>query len=322
MFDWLPDFESPRRLWALLALPVLIICYLVLLRLKQRFSMRFTNTGVLEKVVGGQRRWTRHVAVAMSLCSLVALTLAWAQPMGTEKERRERATVVVVVDTSQSMQASDVKPSRLEAAKREARTFVEGLPESYNVSLVSLSGSPQRRVAPTTDRGMLLRVLDALELEDGTSLGKAIDVALDAVRLAPASGDDEEPAPAMVVLLSDGTNTDGPDPGEAVGRAKQAEIPVHTIAYGTDNGYVDLDGARENVAPDAEALEAISSGTGGTAVAADSAASLRKAYEDLESVFGYEEVPKPVTARYAFAALGFAIVAALGAVSMAARWPR
>ncbi|MDU7360290.1 MAG: VWA domain-containing protein [Propionibacteriaceae bacterium] len=321
MFSWLPDFESPGRLWALLALPVLVLLYVILLRMKKRFSMRFTNTGVLGKVVGGQKRWTRHVAVAMSLCSLVALGLAWAQPLGTEKERRERATVVMVVDTSMSMQASDVKPNRLAAAEKQALEFINGLPESYNVALVELSGKPSVRMPPSTDRGALGRALNALQLSDGTAIGDALDEALAAVKLAPV-GEGEEPAPAMVVLLSDGTNTDGGDPSAAASRAKQAKVPVYTIAFGTENGYVDLDGKREHVAPDVAALEKIANATDGKAVTADSAGSLRDAYKNLESSFGYEEVQKPITAQYAFAALGFAIVAALGAVMMAARWPK
>ena len=99
-------------------------------------------------------------------------------------------------------------------------------------------------------------------------------------------------------------------------------MPIYTIAFGTDNGYVDLDGKRESVAPDVAALEQIAKATQGRAVTADSARSLHDAYRDLESTFGYEEVSKPITAQYAFAALGFAIVAALGAVMMAARWPK
>ncbi|SDL65940.1 VWA domain-containing protein [Tessaracoccus oleiagri] len=322
MFDWLPEFLSPQRLWSLLALPLLIVVYLVLLRLKKRVSLRFTNTGVLNRVVGGQRRWTRHVAVAMALASLVALALAWAQPLGTEMERRERATVIMVVDTSQSMQATDVEPSRLEAAKSEAQLFINELPESYNVALVALNGAPSVRMPPSTDRGALSRALGALQLADGTAIGGAIDEALGAIALAPPPADGEEPAPAMIVLLSDGSNTDGADPAQAVARAAEEEVPIHTIAFGTENGYVDIDGKRESVAPDFAALQQISEATGGRAETADSAESLRDAYQDLESTFGYEEVKKPITAQYAFAALGFAIIAALGAVMMAARWPK
>ena len=300
--DWLA-FKTPERLWVLLVLPALVIAYLVLMRLKGRTSLRFTNTGVLGRVIGSQRRWTRHLAVFMSLCSLVALTLAWAQPLGTEKVPRERATVVLVIDTSLSMQATDVEPNRLEAAKAAAQQFVDALPDSYNVALISLNGSPSMIMPPSTDRGALTRAISTLELKEGTAIGDALDQSLKAVSEAPAPDDGAEAAPAMIVMLSDGGNTTGTDPAESATRVQQAGVPVFTIAYGTENGYVDLDGKRHNVAP-------------------DSADSLKDAYTKIGSSVGTEEVRKPVTAQYAFGALGFAVVAALGAVMMAARWPR
>ena len=319
--NWI-EFKTPQRLWVLLVLPVLIITYLVLMRLKGRTSMRFTNTGVLGRVIGSQRRWTRHLAVAMSLCSLIALGLAWAQPLGTEKVPRERATVVVVVDTSLSMEATDVEPNRLEAAKAAALSFVSALPATYNVALVSLDGSPSIVVPATTDRGPLERVLGSLALGEGTAIGDALTVSLEAIQAAPATEGETEPPPAMIVLLSDGTNTEGADPSEGTRQAKQAGVPVYTIAYGTENGYVDLDGKRHNVAPDKETMRTISQTTEGEAVTADSADSLKDAYKKIGSAVGLEDVKKPVTAQYALGALGFAIIAALGAVMMAARWPR
>lgn len=317
----LPEFKSPERLWVLLALPVLIILYLIAMRLRGRLSLRFTNTGVLGAVVGSQRRWTRHLAVAMSLASLVALGLAWAQPLGTERVPRERATVVVVVDTSLSMQATDVEPDRLTSAKQGAKAFIDNLPDSYNVALVSLNGQPAIKMPPSTDRGALERALEGLQLEEGTALGDAITVALKAVEQAPV-GENEEKAPAMIVMLSDGTNTEGAGPEMPSAAAKNAKVPIFTIAYGTQNGYVDIDGKRENVAPDLATLKQIASTTGGKAVSADSADSLADAYKEIGSSVGYEDVSKPITAQYAFGALGFAVVAALGAIMMAARWPR
>jgi len=257
----------------------------------------------------------------MSLCSLVALGLAWAQPLGTENVPRERATVVMVVDTSLSMEATDVEPDRLTAAKQGAKEFIDGLPDSYNVALVALNGQPSIKFPPSTDRGALERALMALELADGTAIGDSLSLALKAVDQAPV-GDDEKPAPAMVVMLSDGANTVGEGPDAATRRAEQADIPVYTIAYGTQNGYVDVDGTRETVPPDAETMKDIATVTEGRAVNADSAASLADAYKEIGSSVGYEEIRKPITAQYAFGALGFAIVAALGAVMMAARWPR
>lgn len=316
-----PEFRTPERLWVLIVLPVLVLMYLILMRLRGRVSLRFTNTGVLGAVMGSQRRWTRHLAVAMSLCSLVALGLAWAQPLGTEKVPRQRATVVMVVDTSLSMEAEDVDPDRLSAAKTAAQNFISGLPDSYNVALVALNGQPSIKMPPSTDRGALERALLGLELEDGTAIGDSLALALEAVDQAPV-GDNEEPAPAMVVMLSDGANTVGPDPEAAARNAKQAKIPVFTIAFGTQNGYVDLDGTREKVPPDVETMKDVARTTDGRAVSADSADSLADAYKEIGSSVGYEEIRKPITAQYAFGALGFAIVAALGAVMMAARWPR
>ena len=319
--DWLA-FKTPERLWVLLVLPALVIAYLVLMRLKGRTALRFTNTGVLGRVIGSQRRWTRHLAVFMSLCSLVALALAWAQPLGTEKVPRERATVVLVVDTSLSMQATDVEPNRLDAAKAAAQQFVDAQPDSYNVALISHNGSHSMIMPPSTDRGALTRAISTLELKEGTAIGDALDQSLKAVSEAPAPDDGSEAAPAMIVMLSDGGNTTGTDPAESATRVHQAGVPVFTIAYGTENGYVDLDGKRHNVAPDNETLRSISATTGGESVSADSADSLKDAYKKIGSSVGTEEVRKPVTAQYAFGALGFAVVAALGAVMMAARWPR
>lgn len=316
----IPEFLTPVRLWALVALPVLILAYLLAMRVRSRKGIRFTNTGVLGAVVPKQSRWVRHLAVAMSLCSLAALTLAWAQPMGITKVPRERATVIMVIDTSRSMAATDVEPNRLDAAKAAASTFVQQLPQQYNVAVVELSGQPAVRVPPTTDRGVTLRAIASLELADGTAIGNALDVALAAIKQAP-TGSDEEPAPAMLVLLSDGTNTEGPAPDNALTLAKHQSVPIFTIAYGTENGYVDIDGKRERVAPNKVLLHQIAETTGADALDANSADRLKNAYQRIGSVIGYEEVKKPVTANYAFGALGFAIVAALGAVMMAARWP-
>lgn len=319
--SWIPDFANPERLWTLALLPVLIIAYLIVLRLKGRVALRFTNTGVLGRVVGSQRRWTRHLFVAMSLASLVVLGLAYANPLGVEKQPRERATVVMVVDTSLSMSAEDVSPNRLDAAKQAAAQFMYELPDSYNVAVVSMSGKPSIAIPPTTDRGATERAIAALELGDGTAIGDAITTALKAADQAP-KGDDDKSAPAMIVMLSDGTNTEGSSPTDAARAAEERKVPIFTIAYGTQNGFVDVDGKRENVAPDTKTLQTLAQSTGGKAVDADNASSLKSAYKEIGSVIGYEDVKKPITATYAAVALGFAIVAALGAVFMAARWPR
>lgn len=316
----LPEFMNPGRLVVLLVLPALIVLYVVLLRLKRNVGIRFTNTGILAAILPKQSRWRRHLAVALSLCSLIALSLAWARPLGVEKVPRERATIVVVVDVSQSMLAVDVKPNRLDAAKSAARAFVKALPSKYNVAVVSLSASPSILLPPSTDRSAADRAISTLEPEDGTALGDSIQVALDAVALAPKSADDTV-APGLVVLLSDGQSTTGQSALQMADRAKQKKIPIYTIAYGTDTGYVDLDGKRERVPPDHDTLAAIAADTGAKSFDAASASELNDVYGNIGSEVGFEEVRREVTARWAMYALAFAVVAALGAVSMAARWP-
>ena len=316
----LPHFANPGRLWVLLVIPLFLLLYLIGIRLKGRSSVRFTNTAVLGAVMPRQSQWRRHVAVAMSLASLVALTLAWARPMGLEKVPRQRATVVVVIDVSQSMGAVDVKPNRLAVAKQSALTFIDSLPSQYNVAVVALSGKPQIVMPPSIDRDAIRRAIDHLELTDGTAIGDAITTSLQAIKQAPP-GPNKSPAPAMIVLLSDGTNTVGSDPMAGAAKPEQAKVPIYTIAYGTDNGYVDLDSQRYRVPPDPALLRRISALTGGREVSAESAGQLDSAYKDLKSSVGYELVRREVTAQYAMYALGFAVVAALGAVSMAGRWP-
>ncbi|MCI1747873.1 MAG: VWA domain-containing protein [Acidipropionibacterium sp.] len=316
----LPQVKDPARLWALLAIPALLALYLLALRHRSRTGIRFTNTGVLGAVVRSQSQWKRHVAVAMALCSLAAVSFAWARPMGIEKVPRERATIVVAIDNSLSMSATDVEPNRLAAAKTQATTFIDSLPAGFNVAVVTVSANPRVVMPASTDRATTKRAIDAIETEDGTAIGNAITVSLQAIKQAPAGGS-KEPVPAAIVLLSDGGNTDGSDPMNAANAAAAAKVPVYTIAFGTQTGYVDVDGARERVAPDTKLLSQIAERTRAKSWTAESAGDLKDVYQDVHRSVGYEEVKKEVTARWAFYALGFAIVAGLGVVSMATRWP-
>lgn len=313
-------FLNPERLWVLLVVPVLVLLYVWALRRKGRTGMRFTNTAVLGRVVPKQSQWRRHLAVAMSLLSLVTLVLAWARPNGIEKVPRERATIVLVVDVSRSMAATDVQPSRLEAAQELSIDFIGQLPPQYNVAVVSMSGNPATRLGPTTDRVFATRAIQALALQDSTAVGDAIYVALSAIEMAPQA-DDGSVAPGAIVLLSDGVSTTGRAPAQAAAEARDEGVPVHTIAYGTDNGSVDLDGKRERVPPDREAMQAIATTTGGTFASAESAGDLSRVYDTIRSEVGYEEVKKETTATWAGYGLAFAVVAALAAVSLGARWP-
>ncbi len=313
-------FLNPERLWWLLLIPLLVAAYVYLTRRKNRSGMRFTNTGVLGAVVPVQSQWRRHLAVALTLLSLAALTIAWSRPSGVDRVPRERATIVLVLDVSQSMASTDVKPNRLDAAKDEAKQFVASLPAQYNVALVSLSGNPAARMPPTTDRGQVNRAIDALTLQDSTAIGDAINVAMATLQSAPKAADGSIP-PGAIVLLSDGQNTAGRSPTQAAAEAAKAKVPIYTIAYGTENGYVDLDGKREKVPPDKALLQRIASMTNGQAYAAENVGQLDSVYKNIRSEVGYEEVRKEITATWAGYGLAFAVVAALAAVSLGARWP-
>ena len=318
MFDL--SFLQPVRLWMLLLVPLLVAIYIFALLRRNRSGIRFTNTAVLGRVVPKQSQWRRHLAVALSLLSLITLVLAWAQPNGVERVPRERATIVMVIDVSQSMAATDVQPNRMDAAKALAKQFVASLPAQYNVAVVSMAGNPATRLGPTTDRVYANRALDALTLQDSTAVGDALYVALSAIQMAP-KGDDGSVAPGAIVLLSDGQNTAGRSPAQAAAEAKKAGVPVHTIAYGTENGSVDLDGKRERVPPDRALMQSIAEATGGTSSAAESAGDLSRVYNTIRSEVGFEEVKKETTAIWAGYGLAFAVVAALAAVSLGARWP-
>ena len=314
------DFLNPERLWVLVLLPLLVLVYVLVLLRKKKTGMRYTNTTILSRVVPRQSQWRRHLAVGLSLAALIALGLAWARPNGVELVPRERATVVLVIDISQSMQATDVKPNRLDAAKQAALSFVKALPAKYNLALVSLSGNPSVRLPPTTDRVMAQQAVSSLKVQDSTSVGEAVYTALSALQMAP-KGEDGSVAPGAIVLLSDGQNTGGRSPAQAAAAAKKAAVPIYTIAYGTQNGYVDLDGKREPVPPDAALLQSLSGATGGRSFTAEDLSQLNRVYDNIRSEVGQVEVKKETTALWAGYGLAFAVVAALAAVSLGARWP-
>ena len=317
--DWL-TFLNPERLWVLLIVPLLIAGYIFLVLMKKKTGMRFTNTAILGQVVPKQSQWRRHLAVALSIAALVALSLAWARPNGIEMQPRERATVVLVLDTSLSMQATDVKPTRLDAAKDAALTFIKALPAQYNLSVVSLSGNPSVRLPPSTDRVQAQQAIRSLKLQESTAVGESLYTALSALQMAP-KGTDSSPAPGAIVLLSDGQNTAGRSPAQAANEAKKQSVPVYTIAYGTENGHVDLDGKRERVPPDKALLAGISSATGGRTYTAENLDQLDRVYNNIRSEVGQTPVKKETTALWAGYGLAFAVVAALAAVSLGARWP-
>ena len=315
-------FMAPQRLLFLLVIPLIVLGYIFATRRKNRRGMRFTNTSMLDVVVPRQSQWRRHLAVALSLLSLITLTAAFAQPKTEVDVPRERATVVLVIDASLSMQATDVQPTRLDAAKQAASEFVAQLPDKFNVSVVSMSGSPAILVPPTLAHNTVENAINTIQLQDSTAIGEGVATAMSALQQAPKDPDNPDSvAPGAIVLLSDGSNTTGRSPQQAAASAKAANVPVYTIAYGTENGYVDLDGKREPVPVDHEQMQQIAAISGGQYFAAATPSELEQVYSNIGSEVGYEKADREISARFAGYGLAFAVLAALGAISLGARWP-
>jgi Ca-activated chloride channel homolog len=303
-------FLSPERLMILLIIPVLVLAYIFASLRKNRRGMRFTNTSMLDVIVPKQSQWRRHLAVALSLLSLITLTAAFARPKTQIDVPRERATVVVVIDSSLSMQATDVRPTRLDAAKQAANDFVIKMPEKYNVSVVSMAGAAAILVPPTTAHGTVQNAINGIQLQESTAIGEGIATALRALQQAPKDRDNPNSvAPGAIVLLSDGSNTTGRAPLQAAAEAR------------TENGYVDLDGKREPVPVDHEEMKRIAAATNGEYFAAATADELKRVYQNIGSDIGYEKADREVTARFAGYGLALAVLAALGAISLGAKWP-
>jgi Ca-activated chloride channel family protein len=314
----LMGFASPMRLWWLVLVPVVGGLYVLL---ASRFVPGRRNHRLAD-LLPMESKWKRHFSVLASLLSLTFLIMAFARPVAYVEVPRERATVVLAIDVSRSMAAQDVAPDRLTAAKAAAEEFVDMLPPGFNLAVVSFAATATIVLPPTTDRGAAKRVIAALEMAPSTAIGEAIFTSLAALKLAPPDPDHpDDPAPGAIVLLSDGATNTGKDSATQARAAKEAGVPVYTIAYGTANGYVIENGQRAQVPVDHYELSRIAQLSGGKKFSAESKQDLSEVYETIARQIGYVEESSEVTERFAGVALLFAVFAGLGAISMAARWP-
>ena len=315
------QFLAPSRLWFLALIPALVAVYLAIVMRRRNRNQNLGRT-MFDLVIPRDRTWLRHVAVGLSILSLLTLTLAFAKPKDQVSVPRERATIVVTIDVSLSMEATDVKPNRLDAAKIAAEQFVNTLPPKFNVSLVSFAATATTLVPPTLDRGAVTAAIQALRPQMSTAIGEGIYTSLAAVAQVPPDPDNPKAVvPARIVLLSDGKTQVGRASDEAAQQARSQSVPIYTIAYGTADGYITIGGRQEPVPVDQAELRRIARISGGDSYTAASAGELKQVYKDIGSSVGTEKVDKEVTSRYAGFGLAFAILAALGLVSLAARWP-
>jgi Ca-activated chloride channel family protein len=298
-------FVESGRLWLLVLVAALAVSHVVLGRRRSTYAVRFTNLALLDSVAPKRPGFRRHVPAVLLLLALAGMVGAFAKPARTERVPRERATIILAIDTSLSMQATDVEPSRLQAAQAAAKQFVELLPPRLNVGLVTFNGTALVKVAPTQDRDELLAAIDQLRLGERTAIGDAIYASLDAIASAPPSPDEDEKVPARIVLMSDGETTSGRPDAQASAAAKEAEVPISTIAFGTPNGTIELPGQEGpvSVAVNPEALAKIANDTGGTAFTAATQGELERVYSDIGSSVGFMDEFRDISVWFVGASL-------------------
>jgi Ca-activated chloride channel family protein len=314
------SFASPLALLGLLAIPLLVAVYLHVARRQRRAAGRFANPALVPNLVSSTPAWRRYVPFAIALGALALLVVGIARPHIVRDVTRDEATIVLAIDTSRSMAANDVRPSRFAAAQTAASDFLDAVPEAYRVGIVSFSTGASTVLTPTTDREAAKTALGELRLGSGTAIGNAI-----ARSAELASTDDKrEPrsgarSPAAVLLLSDGAQTAGGiTPEQGVREARQLGIPVSTVALGRGDAVVEvpLPGGlkqRVTVAPDVETLRQIAKVTGGTFSEAPTAERLQSVYRDLGTRLAKD--PKRVEVTSAFAAGGAVLLVLGGALS-------
>jgi Ca-activated chloride channel family protein len=303
--------------WLLAVLPVLALAAAYVWRQLHRraVALRFTNVDLLRTLVPKGLGWRRHASAVVFLLSLLILATGMARPSVDTREPLERATVMLAIDVSLSMEASDVAPTRLEAAQEAAKQFVAELPPTYNLGLVAFAKSANVLVPPTKDRPAVTQAIDSLVLAEATATGEAVFTCLEAIRQVPADGAQGIP-PARIVLLSDGYRTSGRSVEEAAAAAQAANVPVSTIAFGTDDGRVDIGGQSQRVPVDRLALAQLAETTKGFFYEAASVTELKQVYQDMGSSIGFRTEPREVTHWYA----GIALLLALCAAGMSLLW--
>jgi Ca-activated chloride channel family protein len=311
-------FASPAWLFTLVAVVAVAIGYLLLQFRRRKFVARFSNTSLLASVVPRRPGWRRHATFALLLVALLVLSLGVARPTASVRVPQEKATVMLAIDVSLSMEATDVLPSRIEAAKKAAQAFADVLPKRINLGLVKFGGQASVVIPPTLDRDSFKRAVGALQLEESTAIGEAVFASLGALSTfsLASTASDEKPAPARIVLLSDGFNTVGRSVADAVTAAKKADTPVSTIAFGTPGGTVTVQGQTVPVQVDKQTLQGLAQATGGTFHTAASIEELQSVYKDIGSQIGYTTAQRDISWRFMLAGL----LAALGAGMLSLLW--
>ena len=311
-------FLAPER-FALLLVPLAIgLLYVVRQRRRQAYVVRFTDPDLIDTVAPRRPGLRRHIAAASYLAATILLVLAATRP-ALATEVANEPTVVLAFDTSLSMEATDVTPSRIVAAREAAHRFIEVVPTGVRVGLVAFDQTARVIIPPTTSKLVLDRAIDRLSLDQGTAIGEAIYTSLDLLESDVPAG--EHGAGGSIVLMSDGKTTTGRPEGPAAREAERRGVKISTVAFGTDHGSVTVDFMTVPAPVDREALRNIAETTRGKVFEAASAEEIVSVFEDLGEGVGTRTEPREITDSLALAALLTAAVAAAGSLAWFARIP-
>jgi len=340
-------FLWPTALWLLVLVPVLVGMYIALLRRRKKLALAYSNFALLKSALGQTSSLRRHLPPALFLAALVLMMVALARPAAVVTLPSQHETVILAVDVSGSMRADDVKPTRLAAAQAAARAFIKDTPKTTRIGLVSFAGSAALVQPPTQNREDLLAALDQLQLQNATAVGSGILVSLKAIfpeqdfevksagqlrasagsaaaggsaagqRIGGAPKPEQKPQPpgsyksAVVILLTDGQTTTGPDPVDAARLAAERGVRVFTVGVGTPDGQILTgEGWSIRVRLDEDALKVIADMTRGEYFFAGNAPDLKKIYEGLNSKLVLEKKETEVTALFTGIAAALALLAA------------
>ncbi|MCL5996626.1 MAG: VWA domain-containing protein [Chloroflexi bacterium] len=290
-------FEWPYVLLGLALLPLLLLAYVVAQRRRRTYAVRFTNLELLSHVVGRMPGMRRHIPPLLFLVGLAALLVSLARPVAVLALPRERSTVMLVIDVSGSMSADDLVPDRMAAAKQAARTFIEKLPPHVGVGLVMFNDKASLNAPIMRDHEAVLRAVDSLRPGGGTAIGDGLAAALDNLAQQPA-GEDGQPPPSSVVLLSDGESRMGADPEEVAQRAAAEGVLVNTVGIG-QRGVLTKLGGNQSTSLDEDALRAVSETAGGQYFYAAETNELESIYSTLSSQVSWIEERTEITALVA-----------------------
>src|SRR6478752_6748235 len=291
----LTGFKYPWFLLFLFVVLALVGLYIIVQTARRKRILRFANMELLESVAPKRPNRWRHLSAILLVLSLILFTVAMAGPTHDVRIPRNRAVVMLVIDVSQSMRATDVEPSRLVAAQEAAKQFADQLTPGINLGLIAYAGTATVLVQPTTNRDASKAAIEKLQLADRTATGEGIFTALQAIATVGAViGGGDEPPPARIVLMSDGketvpSNPDNPEGASTAARtAKDQGVPISTVSFGTPYGYVEINDQRQPVPVDDEMLKKIAELSGGEAYTASSLEQLKEVFTNLQEQIGYE----------------------------------